>query len=817
MSSPYPSTNEHRPRARGAFVGREPFIRDLLALQSRRDLRVLTLTGPAGVGKTRLRIELLAMLERHGKERGIFVPLANVRDAKGMLPAIARELGISSSENVAAAIASACARPIPVVVLDNMEQIVDARLSVAALADSCPSTTFVVTSRTSLELAREVVRYVEPLELVRTDLNGAKSEMAPASRLFVERACEVDRDFTLKPDERAIIADICEQLDGLPLAIELAAAWARALSPREILGHLDRGLDAFRPADRLGDSHQQTLRAAIRRSYDLLGDDDQRLFRRLAIFTGGFDLSFARRLAAGRAAGSKYRYAEGYGRSFQFFSDLGFDPTESPQPRYGPADAPALARIPSDVVDGIATLVNSSLVRRRVLGDGSSHYEMLATIREFGLEELEAAGELDATRHAHAEIMLAFSEVAGDGIWYSPQRIVSDERISAQMPDVAAAIEWGETHGRNGAEIALRIVEVMWFFWQTRGYVEQGRHWVETTLANPLGEPIWRVLPLTSAGYLAWIQGDDARARHLLEEAIPIAESIPFHDAIARAHFYLALIEWRRGDERFEEMVRHIDRAETEFERAGDRIGQAVCMMAQAIGLRTKGLSPSALELLGSALGLSTEVGYEWGIATGEFYTAASLIDLERYLEAFAPLQRSTALYERLGDRWGTGVALGAYAVIASALGDPRSAAVLFGAADSALGSVQAMLPPTEQEKYETVERNVRRSLGVRAFRSAYAEGQRLDHSEAVALASQLESGLQEPAEEQPEPVSFTLTPRELEVLMLIAEGKRDGEIASALFVAKKTVSWHVGNMLGKAHASNRTELVTVARRSGLI
>ena len=403
-----------------------------------RSVRLLTLTGPGGIGKTRLALELA---HRHG---GRFVALGALDDSARVLSAIAQALGAVEGEGQSPleALAASLADDEHLLVLDNFEQVLDAAPDLARLLSASARTQLVVTSRAALRVGGEHELALAPLA------------PAPAAELFVSRARALNPRLELGAAETEQIDRICERLDGLPLAIELAAARSKLLGPGAILDRLERRLDLLSAGSRDAPARQQTLRATIDWSYDLLEPQAQALFARLGVFAGGWTLETAEAVC-------------------------------------GP-----------DALDGLATLVDQSLV-----APGDGRFTMLETVREYALERLTASGELDEVRNAHAQAFAAFAEEARVGL-HSRDVGAWLDRVQAEHENLSSAI--GFAAGRGDASTALRLCS-LWRYWVTRGSLTDGRALMAEALAAGDAPPELRRDALDGAGVLAGEQGDFER------------------------------------------------------------------------------------------------------------------------------------------------------------------------------------------------------------------------------------------------------------------------------------------------------------------
>lgn len=714
------------PNARdGAFVGREAALGDVRVLLADPANRLVTVTGPGGVGKTRLALELV----RDGGHDAAFVPLAPVAEPAGVLPAIASALGIvDEPKRLPARLAAALAERQRLLVLDNLEHLLAAGAQLVALMDAAPDLRVLATSRHRLHLPGERVVDLPPLD------------PAAAANLFALRVARTPGATPLHTADAEAVDAICTLVDRLPLGIELAAGWTRTVPPRELLPLLDDRLHRLKRVPASGDPRHQTMRDAVAWSYGLLAEPEQALFRRLAVFVGGFTLATARRMVAGRAAGAGYPYAEGYGLPFPYLRELGYDATKPDLDRQDPAVARALPPLALDPLEGLTALLDHSLLRRADDGTGEARYEFLETIREYGLERLAASGEEPAVRHAHAAAMLAFAEATSEGMFAAQRRLWDRNRIEREMPNVRAALTWALDRGEPAAELAQRIAGAMWFYWHSSGAVGEGRRWMERAAALPARQPWARAASYPGLGFLCWVQGDDARAAEVLDEAAHLTASLGLTNSEGSAHFYRALVAWRKGPGAVFEMVDHLERALALFRPAENAIGIGVCDLALGVIARMTENLDDALALFEEARGLFVGVGYEWGIASSRYYAGEALRDLAkrdpaRMPEALAALREALLAYRALGDDWGTGGVVSAFACVAAEAGDGERAARLFGAADAMLARMGVFLPPTDLERYRAVAAALRETMGPATYDRGYAAGQALPPDEAVAEA----------------------------------------------------------------------------------
>ena len=440
-----------------AFIGREQQLQTVRTSLLREDTRLLTLTGPGGTGKTRLALQAAADVLDSFPDGVYFVALASVTDPDLVASTIAQALDVRevAGRSIATSLGDTLRQKRLLLVLDNFEQVVEAAPTVAELLGSATDLKILVTSRFVLHVYGERELSVPPLALPdrRTAPSAAHLAQFEAVRLFVDRAQAARADFALVDENASAVAEICQRLDGLPLAIELAAARVRALPPRAMLQRMERRLPLLTGGARDLPARQQTLRGAIAWSYDLLEPDEQALFRRLAVFRG-CTLETAETVCAG-------------------------DP-----PRPG-ATSVALPPLDLLILDGIESLVEKSLLRQEEASDGQPWYRMLETVREYALERLEESGEAAAVHRRHALAALRLAETAEAGL-YGLEHGTWFKRLEQEHDNLRAAIEWCQE--RRYAEPALRLAVALWWFWSAHGHIGEGRERLSDLLQRfPMG------------------------------------------------------------------------------------------------------------------------------------------------------------------------------------------------------------------------------------------------------------------------------------------------------------------------------------------
>jgi predicted ATPase len=729
---------EHRPAnlpvQRTGFVGREKEVAAAQELLLRQDVRMVTVTGPGGIGKTRLAGQVASGMVEHFPGGIHFVPLASLNDPGLIASVIVQTLGIreaggqSPLEILKANLQDSLCAPM-LLLLDNFEHLVPAAPTVAELLVAGPNLKILVTSRAALHVYGEHEFPVSPLALPdsRSKPSVEILSQCPAVALFVQRAAAVKPDFELNPENASTVAEICARLDGLPLAIELAAARVKVLSPSLMLTRLASRLQLLTGGARDMPLRQQTLRAAIDWSYDLLTAAEQKLFRRLSVFVGGCTLEGAEAVCNAKG-------------------DLDLDP-----------------------LDGMASLLDKSLAQEFEPVQAESRFVMLETIREYAQEKLEASGEMPLTKRAHAAYCLVLAEEEAIE-QYGAEGTNWSERFAREHDNFRAGLEWLLETG--DAEWGLRLGTALFRFWEIREYLAEGRDQLNKLLklAGAAGPTKARARALFAAGVLAGEQGDYASADKLINESQDIALQLGDKKGVAvslnalavfardggdveRAHilFEATLGLWRElGDQkavaRALSNLANVLKLQGDYDRAnvlhveclsifqglGDRTGVAWSLNYQGDVAREHGDTAAARALYEQGLGIFRELSDRWGIA-GTLADLGNLAREERnYSGARSLYGESIKLFQELDHKRGVARLIECSACLAAAQLDAERSLRLAGAAAGLRQNIGAPLTPAEQAKLQVSLQPAREALTYTVGTQAWLAGWALPVEKAV-------------------------------------------------------------------------------------
>ncbi len=762
-----------------SFVGREREIAEAGRLLDTN--RLLTLTGPGGSGKTRLALAVASETIDRFEDGVWMVELASLSDPDLVPQAVASVLGVQETPGhpLIETIAGHLEPGNTLLVLDNCEHLLDACSTLTeALLRSCPNLRVLATSREVLGVAGEALFAVPPLSLPDPHrLPAADSLLGyEASGLFYERARTVRSDFDLTEGNSLAVAQICYRLDGMPLAIELAAARVRVLSAEQISVRLDDSFRLLAGSDRTALARQRTLRATMDWSYGLLTREEQTLLGNLSVFAGGFTL-------------------------------------EAVEAVYTEGDA-------EEALDLLASLVDKSLVIVDEQG-GEARYRLLETVRQYGREKL---GRADAVRSRHLEYYLALAQATEpeskeQGAWL--------RRLETERDNFRTALGWALDTGRSEpdeasrerAAVGLRLAVTLGRgrFWAANG-LSEGLRWLEKGLAESEGalpDPA-RAEALNEAGWIATVQGDQEKAVVLLEESFALAKKQGDGSGIAASLFQLGqLLVLHQGDR---ERVEHL-RAEAETLRSEplEPSQAAYLVMFMALASWYAREDEQAFNLFDEGLSLFQNLGNLQGAAF--CLGSMGFIALERddFARAGAIFEEALQTLRTLKDRVGIFHCLLGAGSVASWRGDSVRAARLWGAAE-ALGETAAVpLVPMIRSNYNYEDHldTARSQLGEKAFEAAWAEGRAMTPEEAIEYALAKPEQPEEP--ETPDVLPSGLSVREVEVLKLVAQGMTNAQIAKELYISPRTVNAHMGSVYQKIGSNTRAEAARFAAEHDLL
>ncbi|MGW5152050.1 protein kinase domain-containing protein [Rhodococcus koreensis] len=745
------------------FVGRRPELAEakrLLALS-----RLVTLTGIGGVGKTRLALHV-ATNARRGLADGVWlVELGELRDGALLEGVVAAALGLrpQSTRPLQQVLVDFLAPRELLLVLDNCEQVVDAAALLAeTLLSACPKLRILATSREALDIAGEVVLRVPPLTVPdpgrAPSLQGIRAYDGVG--LFADRAEAALPGFELTADNAATVAQICARLEGLPLAIELAAARLRALSPEQILARLTDRYTLLARGSRGAPTRQQALRLCVDWSHELCSPPERRLWAQLSVFAGSVELDAAEQVC---------RCDEG----------------------------------PEDLLDVLAALVDKSILIREESGT-AVRFRMLETLRDYGREKARESGELPDLRRRHADWYRQLAQGAEAG-WISARQLDWIDRLDREQPNLREALEYSLTDG-SGSDSAVAFATALQPFWFSRGQFGEGRLWLDRALAaTPGASSAVRATALCRDCVLAEVQGDPAAAAVLVAEARALAERSTDPVAHAFADFARGVHELFIGA--LDSASARLQEAHDAFAAHGDLFAQVWVLLALGWARELQQDTAGALDCHEKALEITESHGESvyrshacWGAAVAVWRQG----DRDRALRL---LRQGLGLVRRRRDPFLAAMSLETLAWIVSAEGSARRAAVLLGAAHAQgqLAGSSTVIFPSLLVHHDECERTTRHALGPRAFETAHHDGSALDLDAAIAYALG-----EEPTTTPPTTGPSTeLTTRERQVADLVAEGLTNKAIAARLTISPRTAQGHVEHILTKLGFTSRAQIAS--------
>jgi predicted ATPase/DNA-binding CsgD family transcriptional regulator len=771
------------------FVGRKKELAQVHDLLTQ--TRLLTLMGVGGCGKTRLALQMaMELAVAHSFDDGVWlVELASLNDPRLVPVLVAQTLGVREAfdQPIIESLTDTLAERQILLVLDNCEHLLAACAQLAEkLLLASPQLKILATSREPLGLPGETTFLVPSLSLPERMPSVRPSDLAEydALTLFLERAKSVLPTFTGTEQNMAAVLQICRRLDGIPLAIELAAARVNVLTAEQIAARLDDRFTLLTARNRTAVlPRHQTLRATIDWSYDLLFDKERILFRRLAVFSGGFTLEAAETICAD--------------------DDIA----------------------QSEILDGLARLVSKSLVVADILGQRQARYHYLEMIRQYALDLLRDSGEENTLRNRHRDWFLVLTEESR-AQWRGPRQKEVFDQLEIEHDNLRTALEWSK-RDTDSAEAGLRFGSALWRFWEIHGHLREGLQHLMDLLAlpNAQGHTAARAKALYGAGYLAMMQGTQESfgvSESLMNQSMAIAQKLDEPQLIAYGTYGLGILARYRGEN--ERAVKQLEASLILFRQLGNRVGTYISLYNLAEAATARGDFEQAQKLHEESLTLKREQGDQWSIAN----SLMSLAMLSRLQgndqRAIHLVQEGLAIFQKIGDTTNIAFCLLEWSAIAALQGHSLLAVQIYAAADRLLAGLGYPREHADRAESERELAIVHSRMGEARFNAAWESGRVLTLHQAIEQVQRFGLPVQKTNvqtlgahDAKDQTLSVPLNERELEVLRLIAEGLSNQEIAERLVIALSTVKWHINNLFGKLGVHSRTQAVAQAKESGLL
>lgn len=799
------------------LIGRSREIAAVTQLLGRPDVRLITILGPGGVGKTRLALAVAEQVAAESAESVLILRLDSVCDPDHVLPMAARALGLRAhdSQSDLDVLTTHLGERSFLLVLDNLEQIIDVGVALAELLRRARGLTILVTSRVPLNVSDEqlfplapltVLGDTESLDQVGKAVTADQAATAPAVMLFVKRAQAVQPSFKLTDDNAPFVTAICRQLDGLPLAIELAAARSNVLSPRAIAARLQGGLHLLSGGPVDAPARHRTLTDTIAWSYDLLDQHEQRIFRGLGVFAGGCDQQAVERVVAIPPAAT--------------------------------------------MLDQLTTLVDKSLIRSEIGPGDEPRFTMLETVREFALDQLLATGEDQSIREGHLAWFLDLAIAANESLRQGDDLSSWLARLEADHDNLRSAMTWALTQNRT--KDALRLASSLWRFWEAHGHLREGSEWLDRILTVAGDAPAGlRARALNNLGNLISQFGDTIRVREVYEQSLRLWRELGDQQGIADTLNNLAILATDRGD--YTEARAMLEESLAHRRALGDEVGLILAIANLGDVAVAEGALDEASDLHQQAFALRRARDDARGVAYSELNLG--LIALLRGNPAAAETRLIPSLqtFQALGDKLGAAYALRHLALAAHQAGrssfallldalqlrvelDDRrgiadcleglaltgsvaehDAVTLLSAARTLRLSVGVPIPAIEQRSHDELLNNLRAHLPASEFAAAWDSGAPLTQPQAVAFATQAATVTANEPDQPRNAIAGGLTEREVDVLRLVAQGLTNIDIGERLFLSPRTVEAHLHRIYRKLDVPSRTAAAAFALDHNLV
>ncbi len=843
------------------LIGRESEVDELVALMRAPENRLVTLTGPGGIGKTRLGSQVVELLTKDFLDGAVFISLADVKSPHLVLSTMLLALRIEekAERSPLDLLKATLHSQNLLLLLDNFEQIIEAAPQIAELLEFCPGLKMLVTSRAALHIKREREYPVSPLSLPDLEILPDVEELGTCASvmLFLRRCQAIKHGFTITPANVRAIAEICVQLDGLPLAIELATARIRVLRPQELLARLHNRLPMLTEGPQDAPTRQRTLRATIEWSYNLLSPYERQIFQRLAIFAGGCSLHAAETLCK-QIDGQEYEI---------------------------------------QILDAISSLIDQNLLTQTNLEQPEVRFRMLETIREFGLERLYEGIEAQPVQMLHAQYCLTLAEEI-EPLLLGPHQALWTENLEQELANIRVALYWFLSQGEHGdgMEPALRLASALLRFWDMRGRRHEGWHLLERALASSSSTPVAiRVKALDAASMLAMNLNEQDRAMALSEEALRLCEQIDDRKGNARALLRLSKIHWSLGQ--YPQAKKCGEEARSLFEQIEDLTGIADSLENLSAVALDQGKYLQAQKLAHDCLILQQRLENKWGIAYALWLEGSSILfarenldraralleesahisreinhkgrlayalitlgfvvffqgELSRTCELFEEslscaekvkdrraqalgyygmgwlamvqqqpqeaheqYQQSLELLVTLKHHWITALCIEGLAATYTALEDRTRAAQFFGAAQQLRENIDAPLPEIMKQIYKSTFNQAREMADKQIFDSMLLQGRNLTPPQLLPMLQPVFHRSQVRPLHKAFPYTKKLTERESEILKLLVEDLNNNEIIEKLVIAQRTLDTHLHSIYRKLGVSSRNAAIAYAKKRPL-